>query len=131
MSSDILTTKPSHNKKYYSVTGETYKCLLLSSRTNKGKEIRRYYIKVELLARNMKDYIFEHFKIQKQLQLTKTEKEKNKYLSLYNQQTQKHYFYKFKKTGGCFYIITQGIEYADGLTRIKIEIRIRILNLDF
>ena len=117
-----LELKSSNRKKYYAVTGETYKCLLLSSRTNQGKETRRYYIKVELLARNMKDYIFEHFKIQKQIEIAQTEKEKNKYLSLYNQQTQKHHFHKFKKTCPCFYIITQGIEYADGLTRIKIGI---------
>jgi phage anti-repressor protein len=128
LGSDILTTKPAHNKKYYAVTGETYKCLLLSSRTNKGKETRRYYIKVEVLARNMKDYIFEHFKIQKQLQLkekdlqlTQSEKDKDKYLSLYNTQVQKHRFHKFNVSGPCFYIITKGLDYADGITRIKIR----------
>ena len=31
------TRKPAHNKKYYCVTGEAYKCMLMSSKTTKGK----------------------------------------------------------------------------------------------
>ena len=51
-------SKHAHNKKYYIISGETFKCLLLTSRTNKGNEMRLYYIKIEILARNMKDYLF-------------------------------------------------------------------------
>jgi hypothetical protein len=37
--------KPASNKKYYIVTGESYKCMLMASRAKKGKETRKYYIK--------------------------------------------------------------------------------------
>ena len=40
----------------------------------------------------------------------------------YNSRLQKHQYYKFKKTGPCFYIIIQGLEYKDGIPRIKIGI---------
>ena len=51
-------TKSAHNKKYYIITGETYKSLLLTSKSVKGKETRRYFIKTETLAVQMKDYLF-------------------------------------------------------------------------
>ena len=57
-----------------------------------------------------------------ELQLTQSNKEKNKYLSLYNTQVQKHRFHKFNVSGPCFYIITQGLDYADGIARVKIGI---------
>lgn len=44
-------------KKYYAVTGETYKDLLQKSANKKGKTTRQYYRKVEQLAIFMKDYI--------------------------------------------------------------------------
>ena len=44
-------------KKYYAVTGETYKDLLQKSANKKGKTTRKYYRKVEQLAIFMKDYI--------------------------------------------------------------------------
>ena len=56
---DIGTRKPPLNKKYYIITGECFKCLLMSSRCEKGKETRKYYIQVENLAINMKDYLLE------------------------------------------------------------------------
>jgi len=56
-SDENKTKRQPHNKKYYIVTGECLKTLLLQSRCDKGKETRRYYIKVENLARYMKDYI--------------------------------------------------------------------------
>jgi hypothetical protein len=56
------TRKPPSNKKYYIVSGETYKCLLMSSKSKKGQETRYYYIKVETLAIKMKDYLFEFLK---------------------------------------------------------------------
>ena len=40
---------------------------------------------------------------------------------LYNKQVKKHNFHKFNITGSCFYIITKGLDYADGITRIKIR----------
>lgn len=112
------TVKYGNRKKFYIVTGETYKALLLSSRTAKGKQTRRYYIKVESLANSMKDYLFKIAKIK----LENEEKEKTKYMTLYNQNVKKHRFFKFKKDGPCFYIIVQGLEYADGISRVKIGI---------
>ena len=44
-------------KKYYAITGDTYKDLLQKSANKKGKETRKYYRKVEQLAIFMKDYI--------------------------------------------------------------------------
>ncbi len=46
-----------HNKQFFIVSGECFKQLLLSSGTSNGKETRKYYIKVETLASQMKDYI--------------------------------------------------------------------------
>ena len=60
--------------------------------------------------------------IKSQIQIEQEKKEKLKYLTLYNQNIKKHRFYKFKKNGPCFYIIVQGLEYADGVSRIKIGI---------
>jgi len=57
-----------------------------------------------------------------QLQLTQANEEKFKIQHKYNSRLQKHRFYKFKKIGPCFYIITQGLEYKDGISRIKIGI---------
>ena len=42
--------KPGNRKKYYLVTGEAYKCMLMASRSKKGKDVRKYYLKVEKLA---------------------------------------------------------------------------------
>ena len=39
-----------HNKLYYIITGECYKSILMLVQTEKGKEIRQYYIKIEELA---------------------------------------------------------------------------------
>ncbi|MEI7838724.1 MAG: GIY-YIG nuclease family protein, partial [bacterium] len=44
-------------KKYYAVTGETYKDLLQRSANKKGKTTRQYYRKIEQLAIMMKDYL--------------------------------------------------------------------------
>ena len=75
MATDLLTRKPVHNKKYYCVTGEAYKCMLMSSKTIKGKATRKYYIKIENLAMVMKEYTLkqqiqiEEQKFQMQLQI--------------------------------------------------------------
>jgi hypothetical protein len=44
-------------KKYYAITGETFKKLLMRCCTKKGDQICDYYLKVEQLAIFMKDYI--------------------------------------------------------------------------
>jgi hypothetical protein len=54
MTTDKLNYKLAHNKKYYIDSGECHKCLLLSLRAKIGQETRMYYLKVEKLARTMK-----------------------------------------------------------------------------
>ena len=46
-------------KKYYAITGETYKELLILSANKKGKEARKYYLKIEKLAMFYHMYISE------------------------------------------------------------------------
>jgi len=57
----LLLGKKKHTggkiKKYYAVTGETFKKLLIRCGTSKSDQICDYYLKVEQLARFMKDYI--------------------------------------------------------------------------
>jgi phage anti-repressor protein len=69
LNDENLNLKPGNRKKFYIVTGECYKCLLLSSRAKKGKEMRLYYIKVETLANYMKDYMFACFQKQKEYEI--------------------------------------------------------------
>ncbi len=40
-----------HNKNHYIITGETFKQILMGSNLEKGKQMKKYYIKVENLAR--------------------------------------------------------------------------------
>jgi hypothetical protein len=47
----------SGRKKYYIVTGRTYKRLIIRATTQKGIEARDYYLKVEELADQMRKYI--------------------------------------------------------------------------
>jgi hypothetical protein len=47
-------------KKYYIITGETYKALLASAQTAQGKVMRKYFIKIEFLANYTTKVIFEH-----------------------------------------------------------------------
>jgi len=56
-----------HKKKRYFVSGECYKLLLQQARTIEGKKVRKYFIKVESLARFMMYYLqeYERKKVQK------------------------------------------------------------------
>jgi hypothetical protein len=65
----------------------------MASRTPNGKDMRMYYIKVEGLARNMKDYFFEYMSNQKDEQIEKERDEKFKILHKYNSKLQKHRFF--------------------------------------
>jgi hypothetical protein len=57
LSSNMTNRNSSNNKKYYAITGDTYKDLLQKSANKKGKQTRKYYRKIEQLAIFMKDYI--------------------------------------------------------------------------
>ena len=59
---------------------------------------------------------------QKDEQLVQERDEKFKILHQHNSRLQKHRYHKFKKTGPCFYVITQGLQYKDNISRIKIGI---------
>ena len=125
LNNDLPARKPGNRKKYFIVTGSTFKYLLMSSRAVKGHEARLYYKKVESLAIIMKDYLFaQKEKERKQLEQEKLQIElKYKKLErIHNSSLQKHKYYKFKETGPCFYIIDSGLGYSDGLERIKIGI---------
>ena len=100
------------------LTIDCFKSMCILANSVIGKQVKIYYLDLEKI---FKQYIILELK-EKDLQLKHSEKEKEKYLSLYNTQTQKHRFHKFNITGPCFYIITQGLEYADGISRIKIGI---------
>jgi hypothetical protein len=66
---------------------------------------RLYYIKVETLANYMKDYMFACFQKQKEYEIEIEKKDKQKWLTLYNQQTLRHVWFKFKQTKTGFYVI--------------------------
>jgi phage anti-repressor protein len=83
--------KPKHTggtaQKYYAITGETYKKMLMRCCTSKGNEICEYYIKVEKLAKFLKSYIdaLHLYILQEQLkENTKQLEEKNKRLNRMN-----------------------------------------------
>ena len=57
-----MDQKFGNRKKYYCVTGSTLKELLMTSRSKKGSEVRKYFIKMESLAILMKNFIIEKLK---------------------------------------------------------------------
>lgn len=60
--SDDKNTTFGNRKKFYMVSGEAFKLMLMSCRTEKGKQIRKYFIKTEQLAIIMRDYMTELLK---------------------------------------------------------------------
>jgi phage anti-repressor protein len=114
MKNDFLNAKPGNRKKYYIVSGECYKGLLLSLRTKSGKETRKYYIKVEGLANAMKDYMFACFQKQKEQEFQQKEEEKDQAL----QQNKKLTEYELAKIMGftIFLKITIGTFSSFGFT---------------
>ncbi len=74
-------------KRFYAVTGETYKSMLMSSNTPRGRQARKYFIKVENLARAMMQYILQ--------QEQKHAEELKKKVVFYKQQNEESH--RFKK----------------------------------
>ena len=72
----------SNRKKYYAVTGETYKELLIKSANKKGKEARQYYIKIEKLAMFYQKYTTELYKYIANEQSKQLKQQENKMLNL-------------------------------------------------
>ena len=56
------THKRGKAQKYYAITGETYKKMLMKCRTKKGNDICNYYIKIEKLAMFYQKYTTELYK---------------------------------------------------------------------
>jgi hypothetical protein len=100
------------------LTIDCFKSMCMLSNSEIGKQVKNYYLDLEKI---FKQYIIIEFQ-EKQLQLTQEKEEKLKYLKLYNQKIQKHKYHKFNIKGPCFYVVVQGIEPLDGITRIKIGI---------
>jgi phage anti-repressor protein len=73
-SGSFPTRKIPHNKKFYIITGETYKALLASAHTKQGKSTRRYFIKIESLANYTNQLIFRYIEHNQKTQIAKLEK---------------------------------------------------------
>lgn len=58
---NLASKKFKHNKRFFAVTGDCFKCLLMES--VKGKVVRRYYLKMEQAAFIMKDFVVAQTKI--------------------------------------------------------------------
>jgi hypothetical protein len=101
------------NKKYYIVSGECFKNLLMQSRCEAGKETRKYYLKVEKLSRLMYSYISE-------LKDKKIENEENRYNLLFK--NHQSYLKRKKRTafekGDCVYILSN--PYRQGILEYKV-----------
>jgi phage anti-repressor protein len=69
-------------QKYYAVTGETYKKMLMKCRTKKGNDICNYYIKIEKLAMFYQKYTTELYKYIANEQSKQLKQQENKMLNL-------------------------------------------------
>ena len=123
----------SHNKKYYIVSQECYKLLLLTSK--KGKEL---YLKITKMHKLKDKYILslmEERKEQdiiiklKEQKIQEAHKDKiklkqinTKLRKIHESEIYRHQYYKFRNKNPCFYIISSGEDYKDNLTRVKIGI---------
>jgi phage anti-repressor protein len=76
--SKLNNRNSSNRKKYYAITGDTYKDLLQKSANKKGKQTRKYYRKIEQLAIFMKDYINAMHKHLMEVQLAEQEAKINR-----------------------------------------------------
>jgi SAP domain len=104
--------KASHggnNKELIMLTVDCFKLMCVIANSNAGKTVRRYYIDLEQV---FKAYIVDEFKKSEMLRI-KAEK-------LHQQNLQRHRYFKFGRKGPVFYIIVSGLQYTDGIIRIKI-----------
>jgi phage anti-repressor protein len=60
---------PGNRAKYYIITGETFKLLLMMSKTIKGKETRKFYLKVETLGITTTNIMTQCFNIMSNKQI--------------------------------------------------------------
>ena len=74
----IVPHKRGTPQKYYIISGNTYKKMLMRCRTKKGNDLCNYYIKVEELAIFMKDYITELHKYLLKIKETENDLLKNR-----------------------------------------------------
>ena len=107
------TKRVASNKKYYIVSGECFKNLLMQTRCEAGKETRKYYLKVEQLSRTMYKYITE-------LNKKQHEDAENKYNLLFK--NHQSYLKRKKRTpfekGDCVYVLSN--PYRQGKLEYKV-----------
>lgn len=97
-----------NNKEIIMLTPDCFKSMCLIAGSDAGKIVRQYYLDLEQVS---KVYIFNELQESERLRL-RAEK-------LHQQNLQKHRYFKFGKTGPTFYIVVSGLEYLDGIIRIK------------
>ena len=97
---------------------DCFKSMCMFSNSEQGKTVKLYYLDLERIFKRFINIELET----KGIELETKEKENKILLTKYNNSLQKHRFHKFKKTGACFYVIVQGLEYKDNITRIKIGV---------
>lgn len=127
-------------KKFYIITGETFKAVLLMSKTNNGKLIRKYYLKLEKLCMMTSQIISTCVKYMLQqketivklqsdrisgllCQNSLLEKDSSKYRTLYKNRLKRRDLANLQM-GMCFYIVSDKriehyykIGYTTNLTR--------------
>jgi hypothetical protein len=113
------------NKENIMLTTDCFKSMCMLSSNEIGKLSQRYYLDLEKIFK--KYIILEFQQKEEEIQQERIEKDQAnqkalKFQTLYNTNTQKHQFWKFLIKGSCFYIIVCGLDYADGISRIKIGI---------
>jgi hypothetical protein len=97
-----------NNKEIIMLTPDCFKSMCLIAGSDAGKIVRQYYLDLEQVS---KMYIFNELRESERLRL-RAEK-------LHQQNIRKHRYFKFGKKGPTFYIIMCGLEYADGVIRLK------------
>lgn len=115
---NIILKTSSHNSEIIMLTVDCFKEMCIYSNNDIGKQVRRYYLDIEKV---FKRYINLEF-INRNNKISLLERENKKLAKLHNSNILRHKFYKFNRTGPCFYIIINAVEYANGFTQIKIGV---------
>lgn len=79
-----------NRSKYFIINGETLKTIALMANTTKGRETRKYFIKVESLCSLMSQYMIERMKIDHKKAIEEKKQEAQKYYDSMNKSTEKH-----------------------------------------
>ena len=58
---EVPTLQKGCKKKVFFINGETFRKISMKSKSNKGNEVREYYIELEKMIDKYKDYLIEYF----------------------------------------------------------------------